>query len=407
MIEAAARPRSQTAWTAVGLALVPFIGLGLGRFAYALLLPSMQANLQFSNTVAGLLNAANALGYLLGAVSGGAVARRWGERTAIAIGLVACILPMGLTGAVSTVPLVFLLRCLSGVGTAVAFVGAAGLAGRLPPDTLRRYGGPLALYAAGAGAGVAVSAGIAPLVLEGGGGGWRVGWVVLGVFALLLTPGALLAARAVPRRAARTPSAPTTGTPVPGPGEIRSPRRTLAPVLAAYALFGFGYVAYMTFVVSLWHRQRLGEGTITALWFLLGIAACLAPLAWAPVSRRVTGARLPATALFVVALGAALPLAGSTVIDIGSALLFGASFLAVVTQVTIVARRTLPAPALTAGIAILTAAFGAGQVLGPIAAGAVSDGGNGVARGLAMSAIALLAAALIALVRLPDRPRDA
>jgi len=52
----------------LGLAMGPAVALGLGRFAYALLLPAMRADLGWSYAVAGAMNTANAIGYLIGAL---------------------------------------------------------------------------------------------------------------------------------------------------------------------------------------------------------------------------------------------------------------------------------------------------------------------------------------------------
>ena len=46
----------------------PVIALGLARFAYALLLPAMRADLGWSYADAGAINTANAAGYLAGAL---------------------------------------------------------------------------------------------------------------------------------------------------------------------------------------------------------------------------------------------------------------------------------------------------------------------------------------------------
>ena len=54
--------------TAAALALAAAVGLGLSRFAYALLLPPMRADLGWSYFTAGLMNTANAAGYLIGAL---------------------------------------------------------------------------------------------------------------------------------------------------------------------------------------------------------------------------------------------------------------------------------------------------------------------------------------------------
>ncbi|WP_141703061.1 YbfB/YjiJ family MFS transporter, partial [Cereibacter johrii] len=69
------------------LSLGPAAGIGLGRFAYALLLPAMQADLGWSYAAAGWINAANAAGYLGGAMLAPALAQRVGAARAFAAGL--------------------------------------------------------------------------------------------------------------------------------------------------------------------------------------------------------------------------------------------------------------------------------------------------------------------------------
>jgi MFS family permease len=64
------------------LALGPAAALGLGRFAYALVLPLMQAAWGLSYAEGGLLGSANTLGYLLGALLSHPLLGRVGLTTA-------------------------------------------------------------------------------------------------------------------------------------------------------------------------------------------------------------------------------------------------------------------------------------------------------------------------------------
>jgi MFS family permease len=61
------------------LALGPAAAFGLGRFAYALVLPLMQAAWGLSYAEGGLLGSANTLGYLLGALLTGPLWGPWVE----------------------------------------------------------------------------------------------------------------------------------------------------------------------------------------------------------------------------------------------------------------------------------------------------------------------------------------
>jgi sugar phosphate permease len=74
-------------WVIFGLSMGPAIALGLARFAYALLLPSMRADLGWSFADAGAMNTANAAGYLVGALVAAPFGRRTSDKTAFSLGL--------------------------------------------------------------------------------------------------------------------------------------------------------------------------------------------------------------------------------------------------------------------------------------------------------------------------------
>lgn len=383
-------------WRAVGLSMGPLVVLGMARFAYALLLPSMRADLGWSYTRAGNLNAANAVGYLLGAVAAVPLNRAAGARTAFLGGLVltaACLLGCAAT---TSFALLAMLRLGAGAAGAVAFVAGAGLAvqagAHLRPG---RAAVLLGIFVAGGGSGILLSgAGIPPLLATLGPGlGWRAGWLLLGLASLVAVVPAATATRGL-----RPP-------PAEPPGERRAwERQRLGATTIAYLLFGMGYIGYMTFVVAVL-RSELDAAQIAVFWMLLGAASIGASFWWGPVLGRARGGRGLAVLLAVVAVGAAVPLlAAGPVAAFGSAVLFGGSFLSTVTAVTVVARRNLPPYQWGAAIGGLTVAFAAGQCVGPVLAGVLSDQASGVRAGLAASAIVLAVGAAVALAQ-PDHHR--
>lgn len=111
-------------YTAMGLALASAISLGLARFAYALLLPAMRADLDWSYATAGALNTVNAAGYLAGAL----LLPRWqarfdGKSVVVAGGIGACVTLL-LHGLVRSEEALLVLRFASGVASAASFAGA-------------------------------------------------------------------------------------------------------------------------------------------------------------------------------------------------------------------------------------------------------------------------------------------
>src|SRR5687768_6780125 len=98
------RSRRETVLLALALAAASAIALGFGRFGYALVLPAMRDDLGWSYGAAGLLNTANALGYLAGAFSTGFVLRRYPNRVTLLAGLGAAALSLTLAGCVRSYP---------------------------------------------------------------------------------------------------------------------------------------------------------------------------------------------------------------------------------------------------------------------------------------------------------------
>jgi predicted MFS family arabinose efflux permease/nucleotide-binding universal stress UspA family protein len=384
---------------ALGLAAGPVVALGFTRFAYALLLPAMKTDLHWSFAAAGGMNSANAVGYILGAGSGAWWARRHGSRTTFtwAVALSAVLLLLG--GISTNYSVLAALRFLGGLTTAVAFVVGSALATRMHSGSHHHRTTLLvALYMAGVGTGV-VLAGIAvPAVFAGAGQahGWRIGWVVLGLLAAVAVWAAAWAARQVPEPAAITAAE-------------REPLQfaRLTPTVGWYVLYGAGYVSYMTFVVALLHAHGISTAGEAAFFITLGVASTLATLlVWGRVIARLHGGQAQALISVLVLLGV-LPVlvSHSLAAAFVSAVVFGASFMAGPTAVTVLARRMLPAHRWTAGIAYLTVAFSVGQAIGPLIAGLLSDSSGGITKGLWLSVVLLgMAGAAALLQREPAAP---
>jgi predicted MFS family arabinose efflux permease len=379
-----------------GLAMGPAVGLGLGRFAYALLLPAMRADLGWSYAVAGAMNTANAVGYLVGALAAAPVAARVGDKRSFLAGVLLTALSLLATGLVTDTAALALLRMVAGAAGALSLVTGGSLAassggggGRGRPTLA------LGVYFGGAGFGMVVSAFAVPALVASV--GWRSGWFALGALGLLGAAAALPAL-------ARAPSMAAQGIWRPPAFSARA-TRGLRAVLASYVLFGVGYIAYTTFIVA-YLRTRLGfDATeVTLFWGCAGAAATVAGLGWGPILTRLSGGRGVAVANAVVMLGAVLPvLLPMREAVYASALLFGGSFLIVPTSVTAFARKAAAPAAWTAAIAMLTTGFAIGQCIGPWLSGEVSDRSYGVADGLLLSGGILAAASLIALLQREPR----
>lgn len=388
---------------AIALSLAAAVSLGLSRFSYALLLPPMRADLGWSYTTAGAMNTVNAAGYLVGALLAPRWLRRHGARQALLVGGFGSAFLLAAHGAVDAEGALFLLRALTGVASAATFVSGGLLAARLvggtapsgaaadPPLTA---GLVLGLYYGGTGVGIVVSALLVPRMSAWSGPhAWQWAWFGLGASALVATFVVAWATRAL-----RPVAAPPAGT---APFE---PKR-FAAGLAAYFLFGLGYIGYMTFIVTLLREQRLGDAAITGFYVLLGLAVMGSSFLWARTLQRERGGAAMSLLNALLALATVLPVMSAHPLAVfGSGLLFGAVFLSVVASTTALVRHNLPAPAWPAGIAAFTIVFAAGQIVGPALVGWIADGPAGLRGGLGASAGVLLLGALIARWQKPLPP---
>jgi predicted MFS family arabinose efflux permease len=377
------RPAGTSLWIVAGLAMGPAVALGLARFSYALLLPSMRIDLSWSYADAGAMNTANAAGYLAGALIAAPVTRRLGVKETFFAGILVTALGVGAAGLTSRFMVLLGLRILAGLSGALTFVAGGSMTAAVSGSAARA---PLALgiYFAGGGLGVAMSALTVPLLLDTV--GWRGGWMVLGGLALTATLIALPALLRAPLPAEQYATKVSEWSP-----------RNMSIELGGYVLFGAGYIAYATFIIAqLRENSHFTPQEIAFFWAFLGCAAIAGVFAWGPVLTRLRGGRGAAAVIAVVTLGAVLPLlSGSRPIAYLSALLFGGSFLSTITAVTSFARRTAPPEAWTKAIAALTVAFGIGQCVGPILSGYLSDGPEGVRTGLLVSVAVLFASAVV------------
>ena len=261
------------------------------------------------------------------------------------------------------------------------------------PDELgesHAAGTVLAVYFSGGGLGILVSGlGVPALLALGPAGAWRWAWAGLGAAALMASIPAGKVALGLPEPPGKPPE--ESGRWSAGP---------LMPTFVAYFLFAVGYIAYMTFAVALL-AQRGGDALQTSLfWAVLGASATASAFFWGKLVGRLPSRQALAAVMAVLSAGAIAPLISGSVISVFvSAVLFGGSFLAVPTTVTAITRRSLPAHAWGAGIAALTVVFAAGQIVGPVISGALSDAAGGLVTGLAFSAGILVVGVLVSLLQ--------
>jgi predicted MFS family arabinose efflux permease len=377
-------PSAHPARLILVLSLAPTVGLGIGRFAYSLVLPDMRDALGWSYSAAGFMNTINAAGYLAGALVASKLIKRFGLAATVRWGTLACVASLALCAISGNFIILSFARLLVGFAAASVFIAGAALAATIAQSHPERANFLLSLFYAGPGLGILSSGLIAPFVLQGfGPGSWWIVWWAMTLLAIAMTIPLLL-----------------TGFDANSAIADQSPAKfAIGPVaiyLAGYFLFGAGYIAYMTFMIAYIRDAGGGAAAQSAFWCLIGLSAFVTPWLWRRVLARDSGGISTAIILGVNAIGAALPLFGhSWALLAASALVFGVSFFAVVGSTTAFVRFNYPPAAWPSAIAAMTIAFGVGQTLGPSATGAITDAMGSLSYALNAGA-AMLAAGAIA-----------
>ncbi|MGW2959043.1 YbfB/YjiJ family MFS transporter [Streptomyces sp. NPDC001220] len=366
-----------SAWTHVaraGAALAA--GMGVGRFVYTPVLPLMHAQAGLSAGAGANLATANYAGYLVGALAGTLVPALVRSRAVLRgslLLLTATLAAMPLTRSTAVWEV---LRLLAGAASALVFVIAA--ASLL--HHLRGHPAHLPGWAfGGVGAGIALS-GLLVLVLRSV-ADWRAAWWAAAALAGVLA-------------AASWNLRPEDAPPVPVSGSRTTARthRWFGALFVSYFLEGVGYIVAGTFLVA-----AIGQGSPgwvgSGAWVLVGLAAVPSSALWARLGRRWSRPGLLLTALTVQAVGIALPaVTGSTAAALGSAVLFGATFLGVST----LALATGAHLRFPRSVALLTAGYSVGQILGPLVVAPLLR--HGYHQALLLAALVVLTAAAAAAV---------
>jgi predicted MFS family arabinose efflux permease len=376
--------------TALAGAIAMAVAMGFGRFSYTPILPGMMAGLGLSPADAGLIASANFVGYLAGAVAAGYGWAAGRERTISLSALAATavlLLAMGLT---SSIVLFSIIRFLAGVASAFtmiftsAIVLGRGLAAGNPHVQSIHFGG--------VGIGIAVSSLMVFLLPAQGFGAvasWQAAWFGGAVIACA---GAIIVAALLPSGLASGKST-----------EREKPlvwTRPLFVVTLTYGLFGFGYVITATFLVAM-ARQGASDQTVEFLaWLITGLSAAVSVHFWRRAVPRLGIVGVYLAGLLVEAIGLILVVTlPSPYAPLIGGLMLGATFI-MVTAYGLQIGRGLSPQSPRKALAFMTAAFGVGQIAGPLVAGWLAEGsGSFNAPTLLAAGVLLFCAALIGVER--------
>lgn len=377
-------PRSMSLRYALAGALAMAIGMGIGRFAYTPILPGMMEGLGLTASDAGLIASANYVGYLIGAILAGGGWGQGRERSMAYLGTGGTAVLTAAMGLTDAMPAFLLIRFVAGIASAFMMIFLSTIIFSQLART--QQAGLQSLHFGGVGLGITVSAIVTGAVFVLG-LGWQMNWfAAAGVSAIAFMAVVWLMGvddYAPPSQSRREP--PLVWNPA------------LAKITLAYAIFGAGYIVTATFLIAIVRQSDGGFVVESGVWLAAGLAGAPSVWLWSLVARRLGLAAAFGIGCVVEAVGvvASVSIGGYGAQLLAGALL-GGTFIAV-TAMGLQIGRAVAGDAPRRALAIMTAAFGVGQITGPLLAGIAADLTGSFFAPSIGAAVALMIAGLVGL----------
>ena len=330
--------------------------MGIGRFAFTPLLPMMREDGLVSITDGGLLASVHFLGYWLGAVIAAKVF--FPPRTMLRVSLL--VIGVGTVGMGMTDDFTvwLILRWLNGVCSAWVLVLVSNYyVKHLAEIGLAEYQG---WVFSGVGAGISI-AGLGCLAFMVNQVGSSLSWQIMGVLSLVAICAVCL----------------NMGTEIPALRLVVHKRESQRSpldwrIVIAYGAMGFGYIIPATYLPVM-AREIVPSPLIFGWsWPVFGAAAFVSTLLAAKLQKRYSDRQIWAASQTVMAIGLLLPVIHPHIFTIITAgLCVGGTFMTITMTGMKEAHRIAPSNDVMRHIAVMTASFATGQMIGPVFAGFV------------------------------------
>lgn len=366
--------------------------LGIARFAYTPLMPLMQQQADLGVAAGGWLASINYLGYLSGILLAANISCLTLKFHLYRIGILLAVISTGAMALADNIYLWAGMRYLAGFSSAAGVMFGSGLILHwLMKNNLRSE---LGIHFSGAGLGIALGA--AAIELSPSLSWAQQWWLLSGLGIVHAIPAWLYIPRPVEQKndfkelssaAAQVAVAARTHRP-PSAKFVRL-------FMAFYGCAGIGYVISATFIVAIIVDQSSSLSTAGAqsqgnfAFLLLGLAAAPACMIWDLVARRIGDINTLILVSAIHLVGIILPaLVSSLWAAYLSALLFGATFIGLVSLVLTMAGRYYPdKPAKMMGK--MTFWYSVAQIVAPAITGLIAQFGGHYSDGLLLGAAAM------------------
>ncbi len=369
----------------------------MGRFAYTPMLPIMSEQAGLSALAGGWLATLNYAGYMSGVLLAATVGDLQQKYRLYRYGLLLALVSTVGMGLTENVYLWALLRYIAGFSNIAGLLLASGLV----LNWLIRHGfkPELGLHFMGMGLGMVVTGvAVASMVDHLS---WQGQWIWLTLLGLLFFVPAwwwMPAPASMPPAAAGASPAAT----VTSPGG-----RWMRLMMGAYFCAGFGFVVTATFIVAILLELPLLAGKGNWVWVIAGVAAAPSCFLW----DRIAGAMGQVQALLLAyalqTLSIILPVfTGSATLNVIGAILYGVTFVGIVSLTLTLTGRHFPANPAKA-MARMTVSYGVAQIFAPAMAGTIANATGSYHGALIVTALVMVLGMGLLLAVLQEEKRHA
>ena len=334
------------------------IAIGIGRFSYTPILPYMISELNLTTTEAGLIASSNYLGYLLGSLIPIFPQFPKNIRSIFIYSIfisIASLFAMGLT---NTFEVFILIRFIHGIFSAfVLILGTSLIVSHVQKKGKIFLG---TAHFSGVGLGMALSA-IVVSYLGFLNFTWDELWFSIGILAIMLS---FQIIKFTPIQKAEVKY------------NLKSKNKTnlgFSLITISYGLYGFGYVAFGTFISTMSRLTPGLEKTEPFVWFVVGITGIPSVFFWNWFGSKIGNDIGLFLANLILGLGVLFSVLINNEFGIFiSCILFGLSFVPITSMCLLEGQKRFSG-SFVVSTAILTFSFSIGQMIGPYLSGLLTD----------------------------------
>ena len=356
------------------------IAIGIGRFSYTPILPYMISELKLTTTDAGLIASSNYLGYLLGSLIPIFPQFPKNIRSIFIYSIFISIISLFAMGLTNTFEIFILIRFIHGVFSAfVLILGTSLIVSHVQKKGKIFLG---TAHFSGVGLGMALSA-IVVSYLGFLNFKWDELWFSIGILAIILS---FQIIKFTPIQKAEVKY------------NLKSKHKTslgFSLITISYGLYGFGYVAFGTFISTMSRLTPGLEKTEPYVWFVVGVTGIPSVFFWNWFGSKIGNDIGLFLANLILGLGVLFSVLINNEFGIFiSCILFGLSFVPITSMCLLEGQKRFSGSFIVS-TAILTFSFSIGQMIGPYLSGLLTDYYNSFFFSMIISGIVLIFGSLL------------